>query len=129
VWSSATGSVALRTDRDGRPPLSSWPDTGDQPLESLPLPVGQHRGAAGSPPWSALPEIDRRFVAALLGAMPGIVDGILASSALPADRGPRLRQLADTLAVEAAERLEPLALRELLPRLVRRLVRRLIGRR
>ncbi len=129
VWSSATGSVALRTDREGRPPLSSWPDTGDQPLESLPLPVGPHRGAAGSPPWSALPEIDRRFVAALLGAMPGIVDGLLASSALPADRGPRLRQLADTLSVEAAERLEPLALRELLPRLVRRLVRRLIGRR
>jgi predicted nucleic acid-binding Zn-ribbon protein len=129
VWSTASGRVALRTGRDGRPPLASWPDVNDQPLETMSLPVGPDRGLAGSAPWSVLPEIDRRFVAALLGAMPRIVDGLLASSALPADRGTRLRPLAASLSVEAFERLEPLALREFLPRLVRRLTRRLLGQR
>ncbi len=124
------GAVALLRGRDGQVPMSVWPDVDDEPPDRLWLPVGTHRAAARSRPWVALPDGDRRFATAVLQALPRLVEPLLATLAPASGTGAAtLRQSAMALSQEAVERLEPLAIRDLLPRMLRRVARRALGQR
>lgn len=95
IWQphGAGASISLRNDPEHGPPLPAWPlDDDGQALAALDLPIGPDSTAVDKRSrWRALPDADRRFLAALLARWPEA----LASASAAADDVAAAHGLAD----------------------------------